>query len=297
MIVTVARTLARKVLFAPLPLLALLVLVELALRAAPDAIAAYSRLTTRLRPDATTYIVTMGDSVTAGSRLAEGASWPAQLRGLYRAEGQSSVEVVNTAISGSRMRDIEGRQVRWLENVPAGSNLVVLLLATHNDFSQWMSATEYMAKSGAGTGVGEESNLRVFNVVQWLFAGSRAHASLDASAETWLVRELTTMKAAVAERGGTLYVLTYAIPGPAESLPMRLTLGEYDDYRSYAHRTNRMLVRAAYAVGARTMDLEAELPVPVTFDPDFWIDTVHFTEKGSAAVAKHVREELREDGF
>jgi lysophospholipase L1-like esterase len=289
------RRALKRILFSLVPLGVFLLLLEGALRVAPDLVAWERRETLKLAPGAQMYVVTMGDSVTAGANLNPGESWPDQLEALAHAEGLTGVDVVNVASNGHQYRDVEAFQVTSIAQVPKGAPVIATLLVGHNDLSFWPAASEILTNRKHDFSAPKEG-FRILQVLQWGSGGDVSYTSPLPEAEAWISKQLAQVLAGVKAHGGTLYVLSYAVPNPTPVKPM--TDAEKQDlelYRGCIHDMNRMTLHAASVLGARTVDLEYELPIPRNYDPDFWLDRVHYTAKGSKALAQFMLDRFQKD--
>jgi lysophospholipase L1-like esterase len=290
------RRVLKRLVFSLVPLMLFLATLEGALRIAPDVLAWERRLTTKLAPDAQLYLVTMGDSVTAGANLPAGESWPDQLESLAHAEGIRGLDVVNVASNGNRYNNVEEYQLPAIGRLPKGAGLVVTVLVGHNDFSFWPSASDVLSRRPHDFRA-KHDNLRLFNVLLWRLGKDPGYESPLPEVETWIAGELTKIRDEVVAHHGTLYVLSYALPNPVFRKPP--SEGERNDltlYRGCAHEMNRMTMHAAEHLGIATVDLEYDLAIPKDYDPDFWMDRVHFTAKGSRVLAEHMLTRLQRDG-
>lgn len=291
--------LRRRLLFTTIPLLGTLVLVEVALRAAPLIFQAWRRATFDVEAGATTYVFTLGDSVTAGSGLQPGEAWPDQMGRKLRETGDFRTAVANVANSGERLVDMRVNQTPMLDRLPKGAGLVVTLLAHHNDFAAW---PDVMGKLSLNANNGSKSssgglNLRLFNVVLWRLGEEPAHVAARDEARDWLAYELRYMDDQVRARGGVLYVLNYAMAGRLVGFPPDdPRVKTLEAKRESTLFLNALTFEVAEALGIQTIDLQGELDLPETWDDSIWRDEIHYTAKGSDLVAQHVLARLRKDG-
>ena len=108
---------------------------------------------------------------------------------------------------------------------------------------------------------------------------------------------LTALKQRVEDRGGRVYLMTYALPGsPPDDMPdhRRSVIAAT---RSGQAEINAALREIAGTVGVDVLDIEAALPMQDPWTAAEMLDHIHLTALSSTALADEVRRLLVADGL
>lgn len=247
-------------------------------------------------------IVALGDSVTMGFGLPREQAWPARLqgwladRGLAGARAAAGVNprqgwtVVNRAAGGSKLDHVVQRDEDWLAQRGPATHPIVLLMVGHNDLMSW---------SGMGGSAGGLApppgpprwTPRLLRVLLWGVGMAREELPTDLFSKTdvdQFAEGVARLVSASRASGGELVLLTYLVPGEAASDQDPQLARLVHAKREHQLAINALLRQVAADRGLPLLDLARTLPVPATWDPDWFIDDIHLSPEGAHRVGEAV---------
>ena len=298
-------TIARRLQFSALTLAFFLACTELALTALPPL----------LRPqrgpgldDVTgsdTVIYVIGDSVAFGTGVSAEGSWPAQLYTQLVGLGAQDIRVINDSREGAGVGKLTEAADAIAQLGPV-NHLLVVVMVGHNSFIHWRglhTTHEQLTRSSApGDSSADDlaQRIRLLRILRWVETAVRQEPpeidTLDTHEIGGFHNVGGTFARFVADRGGSLYLATYVVPGaPGPDMPED-EAAVIAATRSGQIAINQIIRDVAASSGAGLLDLEAvPLFAPIWDERDF-TDHIHLTVAGNAAVAGAVRTMLVQEG-
>lgn len=283
----------RKLIYSSIMLAFTLTLVELGLGAVPYI---WARMQWTPPPEgAQTWLVFVGDSVTAGFGLTDKAyAYPGVIRDDLVSRGATSYGVYSMARDGSDSAMVT-TQVRDALNVtPNGVKPVVLAMVGHNDLTRWAQSSSVDMSSGERQGPQNSGGgLRLFRLFRWFESAVREDVPVSAALSAWetdFVDTLGKLKKRVEVAGGRFMLMTYLVPGPAEGMDRRTTL-VLEATRRVQLDVNDAIRRAAKEIQVEVVDV-ATSDEPLRYDSDVFLDNIHLTLEGHRRVGRFVRNRL-----
>lgn len=238
-----------------------------------------------------TAIITLGDSVTYGYGLKPTESWPSQLERKLQSKG-AHVSVINRAVSGMDSTEAVQREVKTIQDIAnRGTRPVVLVMLGHNDLAgpgwrQWSAPTAETAQKESTTPP------RLWRIFRWATTNKTTSTWSNPQKESVLKENILHLEQEVQRIGGRVYLLTYLLPGTAESSnPMHIE--DIALSRSLQGRGNdiiRTLCSTNTSLGL--IDIEMSVIAPMEWDATWFQDHIHPTALASEEIAISVQRHL-----
>ena len=274
--------LPRRIAYTALVFVVFLLLLEGGLRLVAPATLWLARPSGAGRP-----IVCLGDSVTAGHGIGRDQAWPAALGRWLEAEGVQGWSVQSRAVGGSKLGDIRQRDQGWVRQQDAP---LVLLMAGHNDLMRWGGMADRPGGYDRGAPTAGEAP-RLLRISRWIWGIVEDDLPLSDFDPVDVARfgdDVDAIRDSARRAGGELVLLTYVVPGgpPADMDPQQAAV--LVAKREHQRQINALIRQVAEAQRVALLDLELGMGAPDTWDPAWFVDSIHLTAGASRQVAEAV---------
>ena len=273
----------RKALYALGPLVLLLLGAEALLALAPG------RAVVRDQPvERGEYVLCVGDSVTAGTGLGRGQSWPERLQKSLEPHG---IPVVREAAPGAGLAWASEHAVPAIEASQDGVPLVLVMLG-HNDQVRFEPGAGRALRAHRFEELGDPhqgwKGPRLFRFLRWgVQDGVPGVAGIE-HLRAVFAAHLPPLIEAAETRGGRVTLVTYLIPGPPPAELDEDAAELLVDVRAAQATVNALLRTEALDRGLGLIDLEHDVPVGATWNTEQWLDHIHPSEHLTRDMGDHI---------